>query len=252
MFPYSSEVTHNIQASEGWSTKMSQLPDWLAWYLKFLIILVSIVSIGVSSWQFQSSDDDYYNLGAFNDAICDNYPYKYLRPFSLSIPNDDTQYFCGWSEMNTGFRLFVSCYSVTSLGVLLYLQKMREQETQPPGFCTRLFARFNITFLILLWYAATCIDCGNLSQAELACKDRFVDENNCDDCSCGGTSVYGTTVGIDLMCLFPLIVVTFCKGESGGNGKTPLATQSQAVWSISSRGAFNRSVSLEHYVFIQK
>lgn len=209
---------------------MSQLPDWLAWYLKFITILISLASIGVSSWQFQSSQDDYGTYGSFSDFICDNYPYKYLRPFSLTVPYNDDPYFCGWSEMNTGFRLFTACYSAISLGVLLYLKKKRDEETQPPGFCVKLFTNFNISILILLWYAAACLDCGNLSQAEIACKDKFIDQNNCDDCDCAGTSVYGTTIGIDFLCLFPLILITFCKGENGLSGnKASLASQSQQV-----------------------
>ena len=89
---------------------------------------------------------------------------------------------------------------------------------------------FNISILILLWYAAACLDCGNLSQAEIACKDKFIDQNNCDDCDCAGTSVYGTTIGIDFLCLFPLILITFCKGENGLSGnKASLASQSQQV-----------------------
>lgn len=209
---------------------MSQLPSWLPWYLKLLTILASLASIAVSSWQYQSSDQDYYTFGSFSEFICDNYPYKYLRPFSLTVPNNDTPYFCGWSEMNTGFRLSVACYSVVSLGILLYLKKSREQETQAPGFCTKLFTNFNVTILVLLWYAAACIDCANLSQAEIACKDKFIDSNGCDDCDCAGTSVYGTTIGIDFICLFPLILVTFCQGENGISGnKASLASQSQQV-----------------------
>ena len=211
------------------SRDMAPLPDWLAWYLKFLTILTSLASIGVSSWQFQSSNQDYYTYGSFSDFICDNYPYKYLRPFSLTVPHNDTPYFCGWSEMNTGFRLFTACYSVISLSILLYLKKKRDEETQSAGFCTRMFTTFNVTVLILLWYAAACIDCGNLSQAEVACKDKFVDQSNCDDCDCAGTSVYGTSIGIDFLCLFPLIMVTFCQGENASGGKQSLASQSQQV-----------------------
>merc|ERR1711998_683877 len=132
--------------------------------------------------------------------VCKEFPYKYLRPFYLKDQYGHDWY-CGFSQGNTGYRLGLAWVSVISLSFLIFLSR---QNYSNPGFCVRMYSRFLVSALILGWFAALIADSYAISDAELACEDSF--ENG----DCAQSSQYGTTVAVDLICLMPLLLCPFC------------------------------------------
>jgi hypothetical protein len=43
------------------------------------IVAVSIISIGISSWQYENGNKSDVNLGQSIDDFCKDWPYKYVR-----------------------------------------------------------------------------------------------------------------------------------------------------------------------------
>ena len=69
-------------------------------------IAFALVSIGVSSYQFQSTSTDFYGEGDWSTTVCAKYPYAYMSPFGVKFDNDDTTYYCGYPAISTGIGLF--------------------------------------------------------------------------------------------------------------------------------------------------
>lgn len=197
---------------------MIRIPEGFAWYFKILTIVASVASLGISSWQYQSSDDDYYGQGSFNDFVCKEWPAKYLRPFYVKDQHGN-DYFCGYSAGNTGYRLTLACVSIISLALLVYTQK---ESGNNPGLCSRLLSQFLVSGLILAWFAALVADCYAIGDAESSCADMFA---NAD---CGESSTYGITVALDMICLLPLILCTFCSNAKDGL-QEPINSSGQRV-----------------------
>ena len=197
------------------------LPTYLVLPMQITAIIGALCSIGISSWQFQSSSEDYFGYGSFKDNVCDKFPYDYLRPFHIKFDGSDADFYCGFSDINTGFRLSIAILTILFLGFLLYLKRIRESDQ--PGFMTRMFHKFSVSFQILLWYAALVLDSAAIGTGQLACDESFSDDNS----DCSGTSTYGVSIAVDLICLVPLILITLCENEQAE--KTPLASTSSRV-----------------------
>ena len=116
----------------------------------------SSCSIGISSWQFQS-----YSKDSFKEKICDNF-FEFIGPFAMNVPKDTgppLYVYCGYSKVNTGFRICVGCIGFILSSALIY------------GKCSGVsllnmhklsFGKMTLKFfyivLSLLWYCALCID----------------------------------------------------------------------------------------------
>jgi hypothetical protein len=159
------------------------------YFFTIMLVCGGIVSIAISSWQFQIDDKcniDWYNGDGTPESftsLCNSFPYNWMRPFSVSYKDDDSCA-CGYSKPNTGFRLALACITVLG-GVWLYMYKDKED--------TKFITYWGLFAISILWYSASVADIIALVQGGAAC-DNF----SGSDLKCG-TAQYGITIAVDVL-----------------------------------------------------
>ena len=160
-----------------------------------LMIGSSLVSIGISSWQYQSAEKNYtfYDENGkvvtdFVSQVCNAYPVEYARPWKIictpSYCSGDYAY-CGYSEGSTGYRIAIAIITVI-VGALIGLNFLGKNGENPYVLAT----------LLAAWIGVTASDCALLSNASSSCSAQMqlsINKNNA--CS---MSEYGITIAVDI------------------------------------------------------
>jgi hypothetical protein len=160
----------------------------LYWVPAFEIV-ISICSIGVSSYQFQSTTD-----ANFKDEVCSIYPFKYLRPFGVQYQGSGTIYYCGYSDMITGFRLTIACLTIIVFGLNIVFKTFTD--------AVKMWKYIKYVMLAL-WYAVLVADSVTLGNASLACDDIIQSGDECY------MDIFGASIAVDIFCILPLLAMVY-------------------------------------------
>jgi hypothetical protein len=175
--------------------KLPSLPAGINFVLNILLLLGSLCSIAISSWQYQNFsgdvrvyDDDPSNPHDSNweNNFCKGFPFKFLRPFATTFKDSggsDTTFYCGYSDANTGYRFTVAILTVicTTLIIIKFLED---------GLDT-----FSTVVLTILWFAVLVADCQAVANGQISCEKYFVDMQPAIDATCSN-SVYGVSIAV--------------------------------------------------------
>lgn len=196
-------------------TWLPKIANWF--FLRLLLLLtiaLSIISMGISSWQADANAGDFQlilDLAKldWNSDICDAMPYQALRPFRFTFAAKGINYsssaFCPWPQSKTIYRVVLAIVQALFFSLLL----------------VKRFAPYSIAFappvhfvLTFLWWAALVVDTQSLSVSNAACASNFGEgiisalsksrdlQLNCN------SSLYGATNAIDF-CMFCATFVIF-------------------------------------------
>eukprot|EP01031_Cornospumella_fuschlensis_P032508 gene32508-39304_t len=174
----------------------------------------SVVSIGISVWQYKNGNGDLQTTDDFDfKEECNDFPYNYMKPFALSIDGVDQNPYCGYGTANTSFRLAVACLTF----IVAVMMPFKVFDETPRALYWTLF------IIGVLWYSATVADCTAVANASAACDDVYGGTNGVD---CAG-SIYGVTIAIDfLMSAMVLAIWIMCADGVAAN--PPMAAAASA------------------------
>ena len=160
-----------------------------------LLVASSLVSIGISAWQFQSAEKNYtfYDdngtaVTNFVSQICNAYPVEYMRPWKIicTPSNCSGDYaYCGYSESSTGYRIAIAVCTIF-VGALLGMNFMGKSGETPYVLAT----------LLIAWIGVTASDSALLANASASCSAQMkLASNQNNACS---MSQYGITIAVDV------------------------------------------------------
>eukprot|EP01040_Poterioochromonas_malhamensis_P004841 gene4841-5196_t len=159
------------------------------------LIVGSIISIAISSWQYQiddaTSESNWKNY-------CDNYPTSMLRPISIKFNGRDDPSFCGFSDGITGYRLAVAIVTIL-FSIVIFFGIFDERKGMFSSGCWKLYS---------LWFLAAGLDLVSVLNGQAGCKDSLDSVGDCDN------SVYGLTIAIDAIMCF--IIAAYIASHTGG------------------------------------
>eukprot|EP01039_Chlorochromonas_danica_P008098 gene8102-8933_t len=168
-----------------------------------LLVIISIVSIAISAWQYQVNDDDMDWGGESFTNACKKFPFNYVRPFQISRSGEDKPAYCGYGLANTAFRLAVGCVTCI-LGALLPFDLLKEAPSE------LLYWVFFV--LTVFWFSAAVSDCTALVNSTEACVDWWEDTVTYHSYSCEN-GIYGVTIAFDIAAsLIVLLCWILCDG----------------------------------------
>ena len=155
----------------------------------------SLVSIGISSWQYQSAESNYtfYDTSGnkvtnFVSGVCNAYPVEYARPWKIvctpSYCSGDYAY-CGYGEGITGYRIAIAVIAFIA-SILIGMDIMGKSGETP----------YVLAGLLVAWIGATASDCALLSNASASCASQM-QLNSYQNSACS-MSEYGVTIAVDI------------------------------------------------------
>eukprot|EP01040_Poterioochromonas_malhamensis_P007436 gene7435-8019_t len=174
-----------------------------------LFFLTGGTTIGISIWLWESNSGDNFSNWS---SVCEDYPGRYLRPFSIDISGSDDPSYCGYPDENSALRISVAGFSM--IYGIFYFFSIVDQ--------FRHFFNGVLSTLFIFWLSCAIVDTTSLANATAACEDSFADVNGI---TCNSSS-YGIMIAVTAVTSLLLAVILYLQYNfntaTGSMLETPL------------------------------